>query len=218
MLSKIVHNSALVLVAVLVLGSTIWAQSIEGSVVPATKTLTITLKGTLGPVLAGTDPLGLNGQSGTVTVMASESLSPTKHTSTSATYTLPAGAITVTAGSHKFTTKSPSKMIINLTSTADTLTLIAAGPSGFLVTDTTFLKAGSWTTTVLKHPKPFNPSPQKLTSAKNATGPGCKVKYVIFGTTTVLGFNGTGSSKAAIDPVLPDEELDQRSWAAEEQN
>jgi hypothetical protein len=208
MLFKIVHKSALVLVAVLVLGCTIWAQSIEGSVVPATQTLTVTITGTLGPVLSGTDPLGLNGQSGTVTVMASESLSPTKHTSTSATYTLPIGAITVTAGSYKFTTKSPSKMIINLRSTADTLTLIAAGPSGLVVTDTTFLKAGSWTTTVLKHPKPFKPSPQKLTSAKNATGPGCKVKYVIVGTTTVLGFNGTGSSKVTIDPVLPDEDLD----------
>jgi hypothetical protein len=195
------------LAAALMLGCTVWAQSIDvaTAVIPATHTLTITLKGTLGPILSGTDPLGLNGQSGVVTIMASESLSPTKHTATSATYKLPAGAITVTAGSNKFTTTSPSKMIINLTSTADTMTLMVAGPSGLMVTDTTFLKANSWTTAVLKHPGAFKPSPQKLTSATTAGGPGCKVKYTIFGSTTVLGFHGTGSNKATVDPVLPDD-------------
>jgi hypothetical protein len=137
--------------------------------------------------------------------MASESLKPTKHTSTSATYTLPAGAITVTAGTNQFTTMSPSKMIISLKSKADTLVLVAAGPDGLMVTDTTFLKAGSWTNTVLKHPTVFKPSPQKLTSAKSAGGPGCKVKYTIFDNTTVLGFAGTGSSSATADPVFPDD-------------
>jgi hypothetical protein len=211
MLSKKVYTSALILVSVVVLGCTGWAQSVDvaAGVVPATKTLNIILKGTLGPILSGSDPLGLNGQSGTVTVMASESLSPKTHTSTSATYKLPAGAITVMAGSYKFTTTSPSKMIVKLTSTADTLTLIVAGPSGLMVTETTFLKTGSWTTAVLKHPTVFKPSPQKLTSAKTATGPGCKIKYTIFGSTTVLGFHGTGSNSATVDPVLPDEDLDQ---------
>jgi len=214
MRSRIVPPSALMVATLLVLGSTIWAQSIEvavldSSAAPATHTLTITLKGKLGPILSGSDPLGLNGQSGKITVMASESLSPTKHTSTSATYTLPAGAITVTAGTNQFTTKSPSKMIINLTSTADTLTLIVAGPNGLMATDTTFLKAGSWTNGVLKHPTVFKPSPQKLTSAKSASGPGCKVKYTIFGSTTVLGFHGTGSNSATADPELPDDDLDQ---------
>jgi hypothetical protein len=211
MLSKKVRTFALILAAILMLGCAVWAQSFEVAtgVVPATHTLTITLKGALGPILSGSDPLGLNGQSGTVTVMASESLSPIKHTSTSATYKLPAGAITVVAGSNKFTTTSPSKMIVSLLSTADTLTLIVAGPSGLMVTDTTFLKTGSWTTAVLKHPTVFKPSPQKLTSAKTATGPGCKVKYTIFGSTTVLGFHGTGSNSATVDPVLPDEDLDQ---------
>jgi hypothetical protein len=214
MLSTIVRRSALLLVVTFGLGCTLWAQStdlvaISSGLVPATHTLTITLKGTLGPILSGTDPLGLNGLSGTVTIMASESLSPTKHTNTSATYKLPAGAITVTAGSNQFTTKSPSKMIINLTSTADTLTLVIAGPSGLMVTDTTFLKAGSWTSKVLKHPTVFKPSPQNLTSATRANGPGCKVKYTLSGSATVLGFSGTGSNKATVDPVLPEEDLDQ---------
>ena len=210
MLFKVVRKFAPVLVAVVVLGCAVWAQSVEISAVsPATHTLTITIKGTIEPILSGSDPLGLDGKSGVVTLMASESLSPTSHTSTSATYKLPAGAITVTAGGKKFTTKSPSKMIIKLTSTADTLTLILTGPESAVVTDTTYLKANSWTTAVLKHPGVFSPSPQKLTSATTASGPGCKVKYTIFGSTSVLGFHGTGSSSATVDPVLPDEDVDE---------
>jgi hypothetical protein len=214
MLSKAVHKSALVFASVIVLGCAVWAQSaeVDTAVVPATHTLSITLKGTIGPVLSGSDPLGLNGLTGTVKIMASESLSPTKHTATSATYELPAGAITVTAGTNKFSTKSPSKMIINLTSTADTLTLIVAGKAqgvSLMVTDTTYLKAGSWTTAVLKHPGVFKPSPQTLTPAKTATGPGCKIKYTIFGTTSVLGFSGSASNSATVDPVLPDESWDE---------
>jgi len=210
MLSKVLRTSALILVAIVVTGNSLRAQSVDISAVnPATHTLTITLKGTLGPVLSGSDPLGLDGKKGTVTVLASESLSPTKHTATSATYTLPPGAIKVTAGSNKFTTKSPSKMIINLTSTADILTLMVVDTStGLTVTDTTYLKAGSWTTAVLKHPGVFTPSPQTLMSATTANGPGCKVKYTIFGSTTVLGFHGTGSSSSTVDPVLPEEDLD----------
>ena len=82
MISRIVHTSALMLAALLMLGSTIWAQSIEVAAVnpgvfPATDTLTITGTGTLGPILSGSDPLGLNGLSAGVTVMVSESLSPT---------------------------------------------------------------------------------------------------------------------------------------------
>jgi len=210
MIAKMLRRSALVLIAVVVLGGAVWAQSIDVTAVsPATHTLTITIKGTIEPILSGSDPLGLDGKSGTIKIMASESLSPTTHTATSATYTLPAGAVTVTAGGKKFTTKSPSKMIIHLMSTADTLTLIVNGPDGAVVTDTTFLKTGSWTTAVLKHPGVFTPSPQTLKTATTAGGPGCKVKYTVFGSTTVLGFHGTGSSSATVDPVLPDEDLDQ---------
>jgi hypothetical protein len=210
MLSKAVRTSVLVFIIVVV-PCMVWAQSVEiTAATPTTHTLTISIKGTLGPILSGSDLLGLDGKSGTVTVLASESLSPTKHTATSATYTLPPGAIKVTAGTNKFTTKSPSKMIINLTSTADTLTLIVTDTkNGLLVTDTNFLKAGSWTSAVLKHPGVFKPSSQKLTSATSATGPGCKVKYTILGSTSVLGFHGTGVSSATVDPVLPDEDLEQ---------
>jgi hypothetical protein len=214
MLSRFVHTSALMLATLLVPGSTmIWAQSmdvasISSQVAPTTHTLTITLKGKLGPVLSGSDPLGLNGQSGKITLMASESLPPTKHTANSVTYTLPAGAITVTAGTQHFTTTSPSTMIIKLTSTADTLTLNVAA-SGLTATSTTFLKTGSWSNTVLKHLTVFKPSPQKLTAAKTAGGRGCKVKYTFLGSSTVLGFHGTGTNSATADPALPEDDLDQ---------
>lgn len=183
-----------------------WAQdvSVSSSRNPATHTLIITIKGAIGPILSGSDPLGLNGLSGRVVIKASESLSPVKHTATSATYKLPAGAITVTAGSNKFSTKSPSNMIIDLTSTADIMTLVVAGPDGLMVTDATFLKANSWTSAVLKHPTTFTPSPQNLSPAKTAGGPGCKIKYTIFSETTVLGFKGTASNSATVDPVLPE--------------
>jgi hypothetical protein len=210
MLSKTAHNFAWMFVIVIALDCTVWAQSaeVDTAVVPATHTLTVTVKGTIAPLLSGSDPLGLDGQKGIVKILASESLKPTKHTATSATYTLPAGAVTVTAGTNKFSTNSPSKMIVNLTSTADTLTLIVAGKVqgiSLTATETTYLNAGSWTTAVLKHPTTFKPSPQKLTAAKTATGPGCKIKYTVFGDTSVLGFSGTASNSATEDPVLPEE-------------
>ena len=203
--------SVLALVVLLVLGRVTWAQS-TATVSEATQTLTITIDGTLGPILAGSDPIGANGQSGTVTIMASESLSPTKHTGSSATYTLPAGAITADVGGVIFTSTSPCKMTIKLGKTADTLTLIFASSIdgfGFTITDTTAVAPGSWTTAVLEHPGVFSPSPQTLTAAESASGPGSKFKYIFEGTATVLGVTGTASSSADADPDLPDEDLDQ---------
>jgi len=213
MLSRIVRAFALVLVVFLVLGRVTWAQSTpDASVSQATQTLTITIGATLGPVLSGSDPIGADGQSGTVTILASESLSPTKHTKNFATYTLPAGAITAIVGGETFTSTSPAKMTIKLAKKADTLTLIFASSIDgfkFTITDTTALAPGSWTTAVLEHPEVFTPSPQTLTAAESATGPGSKFKYTFEGTATVLGVSGTASSSAASDPDLPDDDLDQ---------
>jgi hypothetical protein len=213
MLSMRVRASALVLVALLVLGCMTWAQSTADAIVSqATETLTITINATLGPVLSGSDPIGADGQSGTVTIMASESLSPTKQTKASATYTLPAGAITADVGGEIFTSTSPAKMTIKLAKKADTLTLVFASKIdgfSFTITDTTALAAGSWTTAVLEHPGVFTPSPQTLTAAESASGPGSKFKYTFEGTATVLGVDGTASSSAEADPDLPDDDLDQ---------
>jgi hypothetical protein len=200
-----------VLVLVLVLGGMSLAQSADVAASPdavqTTTTLTITTKGTIGPLLSGPDPLGLNGTAGSIKLVASESLSPTKHTSTSATYSLPAGAIVAKGGKGSLSTKTPSTMTVSLTKTADVLTLIFAGPKGLMVTDTGFLEPDSWTIAVLKHPGVFKPSPQDLKSATKAGGTGCQVKYTIDGSTTVLGFTGTITSSAAADPALPEPDL-----------
>ena len=53
-----------------------WAQSDGQRLAPKKQTLTITLDGTLGPIISGSDPAGLDGQSAMVTIEASESLKP----------------------------------------------------------------------------------------------------------------------------------------------
>ena len=169
-----------------------------------TATLTVVVDGTAGPILQGSDPLGLNGQSATISVLVSESLKPTKHTKTSATYKIPAGAITLTFDGSSYQTTSPSKLTVKLGSKADTLTLASSvTEDGITVmfTDTTTLAAGSWTDAVLQHPGPFTPTPQTLTS------PSSKLKYSgSFTGTTVVGISGTISNSDALDPVLPDED------------
>jgi hypothetical protein len=86
MFVRLARLSAVVLAAVLASGSATWAHA---------RTLTIVLDGTLGPVISGSDPAGLDGQSATVTITAKESLTPYKMTAKSASYHIPAGSITV---------------------------------------------------------------------------------------------------------------------------
>jgi hypothetical protein len=179
-----------------------WAQ--DGA--PPPTTLSIVIDGTAGPILQGSDPLGLNGQSATLTVLACESLKPTKHTNTSATYKIPAGAITVTFDGNTYQTTSPSKMTVKLGAKADTLTLVSAVTQDgvtVMITDTTSLAAGSWTNAVLQHPLPFAPTPQTIAS------PASKLKYSALPLgTTVVGISGTAADSDAPDPVLPDDEED----------
>ena len=92
-------------------------------------TLTIAITGTLGPVLAGSDPLGANGESGTITIMIRESASPTSTTATSATYRVPAGGVVAVIGGTTYPSTSPSNMKI---------TFPAAGPDVITVT------SGQW--------------------------------------------------------------------------
>ena len=174
-------------------------------------TLTMTINGTLGPVLSGPDPLGANGETGTLTVMASESLSPTSSTANSATYTLPAGALSVVIGGTTFKTTGQSTMKITLGAKADTVVLSSTvkelGITATIV-GTATLKTGSFPTSVLTHPTHFTPSPQRLTAATTATGGGSKVKYTALGSTTVLGLAGAASNKAAA-AVMPEDDASQ---------
>jgi hypothetical protein len=177
-------------------------------------TITATIAGTIGAILSGSDPLALSGQSGTVTVMVSESLPPTKTTSTSATYTLPPGAITLTFDTTTYITTSASTMKITLPATGpDVLVLSASIKVDKLtvsVVGTVDLKHGSFPASVLTHPAGFRPTPQTLTAATSTTGTGSKIQYTFFGSATVLGLSGTASDSAAQDPLLPaDDESDQ---------
>jgi hypothetical protein len=165
-------------------------------------TLTLVIDGTAGPVLKGSDPLGLNGQSATITGMVSESLKPKKHSKTAATYKIPAGAITVTFNGSSYQTTSPSTMTVKLGKSADTLTFVSAVTQEGITVDikaVASLATGSWNNAVLSHPMPFAPSPQTLSSPSStityAGGP--------FGSTT-LGVSGTASNSDAEDPQLPD--------------
>ena len=83
----------------------------------------------------------------------------------------------------------------------------AAGPDTMVLTSTvsvsgidgtvvgSHLAKASFTTAVLKHPQRFKPSPQNLTSATTASGPGSKIKYTVplLGS-TVLGLTGKASN------------------------
>jgi len=176
---------------------------------PHPSTLTIVLDGTAGPVLAGSDIAGLNGKSATATLLLNETISPKSQTATSATYRIPAGAVTLVVGSKTYENASPGRMKISLGKTAEILTLTYVfSLSGLPVTvvETSYLAKNSWTSAVLTHPGSFSPSPQDLTAAATASGKGSKLQYTVEGFTCVLGISGTASSGSAPDAVLPDED------------
>lgn len=196
--------SAWALAAVLASNGATWAQSDESPVANA-GILTIVLDGTLGPVLSGSDPAGLNGQSATVTVTAKESLTTYKTNADSASYHLPAGAITVDVNGTDYTSTKRSNMTIKLTGKADLLTFKSSlNIDGYTVTvvDTSSLQTGSWTNAVLQHPALFSPSPQNLSS------PSSKFQYTVFGERTVLGVTGAISDSDAAGAALADDSLD----------
>jgi hypothetical protein len=173
----------LLLLTVLVLGlAPLLAQA------PDT-TFTITLNGTLGPIISGSDPLGGNGATATMTAKINESATPRSSTATSATYTLPKGAVSATLSNGiSFTSTTAWTMKITLAAKYDTVVFSGAGPLGTTVSATSLLKVNSWTTAVLTHPAPFAPSPQNLTQ------PHSTLKYTLAGSSTVLGFTGTISN------------------------
>ncbi|HEX4079742.1 MAG TPA: hypothetical protein VHX61_12810 [Rhizomicrobium sp.] len=171
------------------------AQAQDARQAPA-KSLTIILDGTLGPVISGSDPAGLDGDSATVTVTASEKLKPYKTTGKSASYHIPAGDVTVDVDGTDYMSTSRSSMTVKLGSKADLLTFKASLEiDGFKVSvsDISSLQTGSWSKSVLQHPALFSPSPQNLTE------PSSSFTYTVFGEATVLGVTGTASNSDAAD-------------------
>ncbi len=161
--------------------------------------ITYTISGTLGPVLSGSDPLGANGESGILTATVATTATPTSKTKTSATYTLPQGAVTVNVGGTVYSTTGPATVKFTFPATgADTMvfnaTISVDGFTGTVI-GTASLANGSFTSAMTKHPRKFTPSPQNLSPAKKASGPGSKVEYTvaILGSST-LGVTGTASN------------------------
>jgi hypothetical protein len=157
-----------------------------------------TVTGTLGPVLSGSDPLGANGQSGTLTAAIGQGAVPKSTTSTSATYQVPQGAVQVIIGGTTYTTSGAATLVYKFPSTGPSALVVSAkvkvlGITGTVVGTATLAK-GSFTTAVKTHPTKFKPSPQTLKAATKAGGLGSQVKYSALGSTTVLGLNGSASN------------------------
>ena len=157
-----------------------------------------TVTGTLGPVLSGSDPLGANGQSGTLTASISPSAVPKSTTTNSATYSVPQGAVQVIIGGTTYTTSGAATIKYIFSSTTPCKIIITAtvkvlGISGTVV-GTAQLAKNSFTTSIKTHPTKFTPSPQTLKPATTAGGSGSQVKYTALGSSTVLGLSGSASN------------------------
>ena len=161
--------------------------------------ISYTIKGTLGPVLSGSDPLGANGKGGELVATISTTAAPTSTTTTSATYTLPVGAIVVYINGTKYTTDKKSTLKFNFPATGrDTIVLttdVTADGLSATIVGIASLAHGSIPSSVSTHPAKFSPSPQKLTAATTAGGVGSQVSYNVelFGK-TVLGLTGSASN------------------------
>jgi hypothetical protein len=186
----IIRASALIAGSILVTSGMAGAQSGDRALPPAA-TLTIVLDGTLGPVLSGSDPAGLNGDSATITIKASESLTPFKVTAKSASYHIPAKDIVLSVNGNNYSPSSRYNLVINLGKTANTMTFSGKAKLGFVstnVSEVSTLAAGSWSKTVRQHLVAFSPSPQTLTE------PNSQFTYSFEGQDTVLGVTGTAAN------------------------
>jgi hypothetical protein len=115
-----------------------------------------------------------------VAVTASATLKPTKHTATSATYTLPAGTITVAIGGTTYATTGTSTLEYGfpIDGRPDTMVVTATvSGSNVTVVGIASLATDSFTKAVTKHPERFTPAPQVLTPAETAQGAGSKLHY-----------------------------------------
>jgi hypothetical protein len=187
---RTIGTSALLVIGILAIPGVAAAQSRNAA--PASKgTVTIVLDGTLGPVISGSDPAGLDGDSATITLTVSESLKPYKLTSTSASYHISTKDIVLNVNGNQYSPSSRYTLVVNLGKSADTLTLSGKAKIDFVpvtVSDVTSLAAGSFSKTVRKHLTTFSPSPQNLSE------PSSTFTYTALSQTTVLGVTGTAAS------------------------
>jgi hypothetical protein len=159
--------------------------------------------GVLGPLFEGKDPLKINGTGYQLFASISTSATPIVSTSTSATYSLPAGAVSSLFGPYSVQTNTvPWTMTITLGSSSDTLVFTGPLPDGSAFTSTSTLAVGSFPSSVLSNPVPFSPSPQDVSSgtATVAYSLGCVVG-VAAGSDYFT--TGTGTSVKILNKVHP---------------
>lgn len=169
---------------------TIFALAALASMLPAqTKPEVIyTISGTLGPVQAGSDPLMFNGLGFYMNVHIPITAYPTNITKKSVDYPLATGNIWIDIGDNFYTYFNAGiwKVKIDLNETEDTLHVTGLDGSGRIWTVTAMLEAGSWTTAVLTHIKPFSPAPQSITA------PASMLRYTFANEpATEIGLTGT---------------------------
>jgi hypothetical protein len=167
-------------------------------------TLTLTVSGTLGPVLSGNDRWELNGRPVVLTITTSESLSPLERNTHAVEYQLTPSDVAATVSGTPFSGYSTPTSTGPIVAAVFTPEADIGVLSGVLQNDistfafaqirgTIFLKPGSWNKTVLEHITAFSPSPQNITAATSPTGPGSKLE-VDTGGATIYGLTGTASS------------------------
>jgi hypothetical protein len=158
--------------------------------------------GKLGPIIKGKDPLHFNGTGGNAAATISTSATPFVSTATSATYSLPAGAVNASLGTTSFANTVPWTMAFTLGTSNDTLVLSGPGPGGMSFTLTSSLPVGSFPISVLSNPGPFNGSALPLASpASNlAYSVGCVVG-VPAGSDYFT--TGTGTSVKILKSTIP---------------
>ena len=165
----------------------------------AASTITYTLTSSaLGPILLGYDPLGFNGQSATVTAVASTLLQPVSTSKNGVMYALPSGSFTLVIGGTSYATFG-STIGITVSKTHPDLmnfyTHITVGGITVPIQCTIVLAKHSFTRSIFKHPTTFTPAMQTLTGS-TSSGAGNRFFEVYPHMSTVMGLGGSISSAA----------------------
>jgi hypothetical protein len=163
------------------------------------ETLDFNLDGIWGPIVKGTDPLGLNGQESELFIDGlSASETPISSTADSATYLIPGGDVYfyLSVGILNYYPTSPWKMKITLGAKSDTVEFSGLGPSGTSLASTSLaftvsLPPGTWTTAVLSNPTAPNPGQPTVLSGNVEYSLGC---FVSLPASTDYFFTGAGTS------------------------
>jgi hypothetical protein len=167
--------------------------------IPASATsINLNVDGTLGPLLAGTDPLNLSGKDFSVTGTFDSSLAPVSTTSDSATYNLPVD-LTIMVGALPFNGYGATMTVTAPPSGADTISLAFSVLQGIInpqVFATVSLPSGTLSGTALQD------------FSATISQPDSFLEYQDIGNSAVvsgeLGVSGTAQLSAGGGPSVPE--------------